>query len=162
MTDSFKYQKFPSGKPEAAFRPMIKVSFAINNQPIQPAFDALIDSGSDKTISYEMFAYFLGIAFSNKKLKENVDSLGWEFNSEIEGLGPEPIKVYKTPVDMIINGKIIKNVQMHWLRLPFKAATDFPVMLGQDTIFEAFDIHFSKRQFKFFLNEDKFNPEGKG
>lgn len=159
MISEFPYILYPPFNPEARYRPMLRVSVSINDQVKQPDWDALVDSGSDKTISYAEFGTRMGIDFKDKDLVNQVDALGWTFDWHVEGIGKEKIPVFITPVDLIINGKLIKDIQMHWIKQSFTGGADFPIMLGQDSVFQAFDIHFSKRQRKFFLNDEKFEPK---
>ncbi len=159
MIFKFPYILYPPFNPEARYRPMLRVSILINNEVKQPDWDALVDSGSDKTISYAEFGKSMGVNFEDKALRQEVDRLGWNFDWHIEGIGKGQIPVCITPADIQINGKLIKKVQMHWIKHSFTDGSDFPVMLGQDTVFQAFDIHFSKRQRIFFLNDEVFTPK---
>ncbi len=154
----FKYIKFPPFGREPKFRPMIRIRF-LNTKASLPDFDALIDSGSDITLSYESFGRQLGIDFDDPKVRRKSEQQsGWPFEDQISGLAEAPIPVYVVPVHMLINGQE-SLISMRWLRMPFNPETDLPVILGQDSAFSLFDIHFSRRQMKFFFNDKVFTPE---
>ena len=82
--------------------------------------------------------------------------MGLEFESNFFGLGKEPIKVYTYPISIFMHDREEKIV-VRWIKHDMDSRTDFPVVLGQDSIFMYFDIHFSRRQKKFFLNKDILN-----
>ncbi len=147
----FKYVRFPPNGKDPKFRPMIKIS--MTEKSVLP-LDALVDSGSDITLSYEEIGRGLGIDFDNPACKKKVEEEhALPFNDQVFGLNNEPIEVFIHPISMNIHGKQDVFV-IRWIRAKMDAEnTDFPVILGQDSIFSLFDIHFSKRQNKFFLNE---------
>ncbi len=121
-------------------------------------FDALVDSGSDVTLSYAAFGRILGMPFEDKTFREKSETLtGLPFEHKIEGIGKDSVPVYVAPATLTINGKEIL-ASIHWIREKFNPENDFAVVLGQDTIFSLFDVHFSKRQHKFFINDEVFAP----
>ena len=165
MQVAFPYQWFPRGdvstgrsvvKDNKTLRPMVTATL-INGTASLP-FDALVDSGSDKTISFAEIGASLGIDFNDETFrKETETKTGMLFESEIFGLGKDPLKVFVTLIDIELLGHK-QTVRMYWIKEKFAAGVDFALILGQDSIFSAFDIHFSKRQHKFFLNDKVFTP----
>lgn len=169
MPSRFKYQWFPKGdatKSNGAGRTVLK-----DNKTLRPIItailikgetklpmDALVDSGSDKTVSFAQFGALMGIDFYDEKFRQEMESkTGLAFEQDIFGLGKVPIAAFLTLMDIEVNGKR-QTVKMYWIREKFDQNTDFAIILGQDSIFYTFDVHFSKRQDAFFLNEEKFNP----
>ena len=158
MIASFNYVRFPPASKEPKLRPMLKVYFKSHINTL-PAFDALVDSGSDITLSYEEIGRKLGIDFDDEGFRKKTElQTGLPFNDKVSGLAPKPVDVFVVPVELSINGKTMK-VCVRWIKENFNSETDFPIMLGQDSVFWLFDIHFSKRQHKFFLSEEVFQPK---
>lgn len=148
-TSRYTYQLFPPGETEK-YRPMIKAKVCYNAQPL--GFHAIIDSGSDWTISFVEIGEALGINFDSALLKEEVESKGLKFEDYVEGVSGS-CGVYTVPANLAFNGKE-ETVVIRWLKAKFNPAKDFPLILGQDSIFSFYDIHFSRRQKKFFLNTE--------
>ena len=165
MLSSFPYQWFPRGdisagrtviKDSKILRPLLTATLIRGgtNLPI----DALVDSGSDKTISFAQFGTLMGIDFYNEDFRKDMQTkTGMEFEQDIFGLGKVPIPAFLTLIEIEVNGKR-QMIKMYWIREAFKQDTDFALILGQDSVFYLFDIHFSKRQHKFFLNDQVFTP----
>ncbi len=100
----------------------------------------------------------MGIDFYNEDFRRDMQTkTGMEFEQDIFGLGKVPIPAFLTLIDLEINSKR-QTVKIYWIREVFNQDTDFALILGQDSIFYLFDIHFSKRQRKFFLNDQVFTP----
>ncbi len=100
----------------------------------------------------------MGIDFYNEEFRKEMQTeTGMEFEQDIFGLGKVPIPTFLTLMEIEINGKR-QTVKMYWIREKFNQDTDFALILGQDSIFYLFDVHFSKRQHKFFLNDQVFTP----
>lgn len=144
--------------PEPRLRPIIRVTLKYGDT-VQD-FDALVDSGSDVTLSYVTLGVPMGLKLNyDDTAKKKIETLtGLPFDHTINGLGKEPVKVCVVPAKLVIYGKEI-TASIHWIKEDFNSATDFSIVLGQDTIFSLFDIHFSKRQHKFFLNEKVLTPD---
>lgn len=165
MLSSFPYQWFPRGdvsagrqvvKDNKTLRPLLTATL-IRGETHLP-IDALVDSGSDKTISFAQFGTLMGIDFYNDDFRKDMQTkTGMEFEQEIFGLGKVPIPAFLTLIELEVNGKR-QMIKMYWIREAFNQDTDFALILGQDSIFFSFDIHFSKRQHKFFLNDQPFTP----
>lgn len=155
MSIPFSYQPFPLASPDR-LRPMIRVTLQVGST-VQD-FDALVDSGSDVTLSHVDIGVPMGITFecgaNEKKRIEQLTGLPFEY--KISGIGSEPVNVYVVQAIVLINGKRIE-ANIHWIKGNFNPGGDFPIVLGQDTIFSLFDINFSKRQHKFFLSEEVVN-----
>ncbi len=159
MIYRFEYKTFPEGNTERKKRPILRLTLRYGKESLTA--DGIVDSGSDKTISHEVFARDIGIVFESKKLREESEiKTGIPFDHEIIGLNNQPIPVYVVPVELEIAGKKL-DVPVHWIKKeqPFTPKIDFPFILGQDSIFELFDVHFSERQRAFFLNDDVFSPK---
>ena len=146
---SFDYQLYPPGETEK-YRPMIRVELAHNESTA--GFQALIDSGSDWTISFVEIGQTLGIDFTSQELKSDVEKAGIKFNDKIEGL-TGLCEVYTTPV-ILVFGDNEEQIIVRWLKKKLDPGRDFPVILGQDSVFSLYDVHFSRRQKKFFLNTE--------
>ena len=94
MLHIFPYQWFPKSdvsknrtviKDNQTLRPLLTATL-VNNGSSLP-FDALVDSGSDKTISFAEIGVSLGINFSDEKFKaETQTKTGMPFEDEIFGL----------------------------------------------------------------------------
>ena len=162
----FEYQWFPKGdatskgtlfKDTKTLRPLFTATL-INGEARLP-IEGLVDSGSDKTLSFAQFGTLMGIDFYNENFRKEMQTkTGLEFDQEIFGLGKVPIPAFLTLMDIEANGKR-QTVRMYWIREVFDQDTDFALILGQDSIFSMFDIHFSTRQLKFFVNDEKFEPK---
>lgn len=143
----FKYITYPGDK----LRPIVKVFIKYRNT--EAGFHSLIDSGSDITLSYAELGMALGINFDDPKLKSLVEEKGIPFEDEISGL-TGACKVYNVPTTISFGGKEIEVI-VRWIRQPLNTKTDFPIVLGQDSIFELFNIYFSKRNHKFILTDEE-------
>ncbi len=142
----FKYLPYPGDR----LRPIIKATLEYGKTQID--FYSLVDSGSDVTISYEELGRGMGINFDDQELKKQVDKKGLKFDDKITGLtGSCP--VYTVPIKLIFNNKETEIVVL-WLRTRLDTKADFPLVLGQDSIFQIFDIYFSKRRHKFILTDE--------
>ena len=121
---------FISGKLEKVLRPLALVGLTSKNIK----FDALIDSGSDRTISFlDPFGYELGIG----------DDLSGE-PDEIGGLsGSEP--AWPIHIDLFVGNRRL-NVPVHWLTRKFDVQKDYPVILGRKIIFDYFDVVFRQKE----------------
>ena len=166
MTFSFLYQWFPKSitskgrtiiKDGQTLRPLLATTLIKDG--VSLPFEAIVDSGSDKTISFEEIGIALGTNFLNEKFRVETEiKTGMPFEDEIFGLGKEPIRAFITLMDIEVTGHK-QTVRMYWIREKFDPHSDFALVLGQDSIFSMFDIHFSKRQYKFFLNDQVFQPD---
>ena len=148
-TSEFSYQLYPLGETEK-YRPMIKTGIRYNDA--LSGFQAIVDSGSDWTISFVEIGEALGINFDSDLLKEDMESKGLKFKDKVEGVTGK-CEVYTVPVNLVFNDKEA-TIVVRWLRTKFDSQKDFPIILGQDSIFTFYDIHFSRRQKKFFLNNE--------
>ncbi len=89
MTLRFEYQTFPAGNTERKKRPMIKVTLKGREEL---TIDGIIDSGSDKTISHELFGRDIGIIFEDAKLAKQIESEnGVSFHDQVIGLNNVPV-----------------------------------------------------------------------
>ena len=148
-TSKFNYQLYPLGETEK-YRPMIKTRIGYNGA--LSGFQAIVDSGSDWTISFVEIGEALGINFDSDLLKEEMESRGLKFKDKVEGITGN-CEVYTVPANLAFNDKEA-TIVVRWLRTKFDPKKDFPLILGQDSIFSFYDIHFSRRQKKFFLNSE--------
>ena len=158
MLFHFEYKTFPKGNTERKKRPVMQVTLKAKENITT---DAILDSDSDKTSSHELFVRDIGIIFEDAKFRKETElKTGLPFEDYVIGLNNQPIPVYIVPVQLEIANKKI-TVSVYWIKQnqPFQPEKDFPVILGQDSVFEIFDVHFSERQRKFFLNEEKFAPK---
>src|SRR3989344_9390423 len=126
---------FISGKLEKVLRPLALVGLTSKNIK----FDALIDSGSDRTISFlDPFGYELGIG----------DELEGE-PDELRGLtGTE--KAFPKHVDIWI-GEHRLNIPIFWITRPFKINEDYEMILGRKIIFDNFDVLFRQKEKKVYF-----------
>ena len=146
---SFDYQLYPPGETEK-YRPMIKVGLCYKESTA--GFQALVDSGSDTTISFVEVGNALGIDFSDTRLASEIEGMGMKFLDRVEGL-TGGCEAYTAPAKVVFNGRE-ETVVIKWLKQRLDPRNDFPIILGQDSIFSLYDIHFSRRQKKFFLNTE--------
>jgi len=124
-----------SRKLERVLRPMALVGVKKQNFKM----NALIDSGSDRTISFlNPFGYQLGVA----------DDLEGE-PDELRGLsGTE--KAFPKHVDIWI-GEHRLNVPIFWVVRPFKVNEDYEMILGRKIIFDNFDVIFRQKEKKVYF-----------
>lgn len=124
-----------SGKLERVLRPMALVGVKRQNFKMS----ALIDSGSDRTISFlKPFGYQLGVG----------DDLEGE-PDELRGLsGTE--KAFPTHVDIWIGDHRL-HVPIFWITRPFKITEDYEMILGRKIIFDNFDVVFRQREKKVYF-----------
>ena len=115
---------------EVAFVGVKKENFKMN---------ALIDSGSDRTISFlNPFGYQLGVG----------DELEGE-PDELRGLsGTE--KAFPKHIDIWI-GSCRLNVPIFWITRPFKINEDYEMILGRKIIFDNFDVIFKQKEQKVYF-----------
>ncbi|MBI2574436.1 hypothetical protein HYV82_00960 [Candidatus Woesearchaeota archaeon] len=135
MAIPFDYIPYPPYHPDPRFRPMVKVSFIKDNRKFPT--DALVDSGSDITLSFVEIGESLGINFKSPNTKKNVELMGFEFESEFFGLGKDPIKVYTCPISILMHDRK-EIIVVRWICHKMDSNTDFPVVLGQDSLFMCF------------------------
>lgn len=112
MQTAFPYQWFPKSdvsagraviKDNKTLRPMLTATL-INGKAALP-FDALVDSGSDKTISFAEIGASLGIDFNDETFRKETEiKTGMLFEDEIFGLGKDSLKVFITLIDIEILG----------------------------------------------------------
>ena len=124
-----------SGKLERVLRPMALVGVKKENFKM----NALIDSGSDRTISFlDPFGYQLGVG----------DELEGE-PDELRGLtGTE--KAFPKHVDIWI-GEHRLNIPIFWITRPFKINEDYEMILGRNIIFDNFDVLFRQKEKKVYF-----------
>ncbi|HLF53841.1 MAG TPA: hypothetical protein VI544_01555 [Candidatus Nanoarchaeia archaeon] len=124
-----------SGKLERVLRPMALVGVKKENFKM----NALIDSGSDRTISFlDPFGYQLGVG----------DELEGE-PDELRGLtGTE--KAFPKHVDIWI-GEHRLNIPIFWITRPFKINEDYEMILGRKIIFDNFDVLFRQKEKKVYF-----------
>ena len=145
-----KYTPFPPEQ-NKVFRPLIWTKFTSLKRE-SPHYESLLDSGSDKTISYQEIGEYLGINFSDPKTRVFVESCGYQFEEELEGLTGKA-KAYNHPIKIKIDGIIEEEVWVKWFKVPLQPGRDFPIILGQDWIFFNFTICFNKYDREFTLNK---------
>ena len=124
-----------SGKLERVLRPMALVGVKKENFKM----NALIDSGSDRTISFlDPFGYQLGVG---DELEGQPD--------ELRGLtGTE--KAFPKHVDIWI-GEHRLNIPIFWITRPFKINEDYEMILGRKIIFDNFDVVFKQKEKKVYF-----------
>lgn len=150
MTASeYNYQLYPPGETEK-YRPIVQARVGYNGT--LTGFHAIVDSGSDWTISFAEIGEALGINFNSKQLEKELESKGVKFKDKIEGITGS-CEVYTVPANLVFNDKEA-TVVIRWLRAKFDPTRDFPLILGQDSVFSFYDIHFSRRQRMFSLNTE--------
>src|SRR3989338_3657781 len=121
---------FINRKFEKVFRPMALVG--VWKKSFQ--MDALIDTGSDRTISYmDPFGYNLGVG----------DDCEGE-PDEIRGLSGTEM-AHSKHIDLFI-GDHRFNVPVHWLTRKFDVQKDYPMILGRKIIFDYFDVVFRQKE----------------
>lgn len=131
---TFSYIPFPMQKRDGCAqkpRPVILIPFELPEKTITEntsRIASLIDSGADKSVSFKEIGESLGIIFSGSPT-EPVDGL----------TGSE--KAWKKPVRMKIGDEILL-LEVLWLNRQMDTASDYPFILGRDTLFDAFDIEF--------------------
>jgi len=121
---------------ELVWRPLALVSLKHENFYM----NALIDSGSDKTISYiEPFGKVLGI---------NVEDFEGE-PQELRGLTGSGA-AWPKHMDMWI-GKHRLNIPIFWLTKPYNIKQDYQMILGRKIIFDNFDVVFRQKEKKVYF-----------
>lgn len=131
----FPYKEFEittsTGK-EKIWRPLALVGLTRKNF----RFDALIDTGSDKTISWlDPFAHKLGLA-------DEFDE--GEPQEMIKGLFGEGSAWYNhTPLWI---GEHQLNIPIYWLTQEYDMKKGYQIILGGKIIFDNFDVIFRKRE----------------
>jgi len=124
---------------EKVLRPMVLASI---NKKI-PSYPALIDSGSDKTISYlEPFGESWGISIDNFEGEPE----------EISPLSSIPLLARIAYFDVFIGDIYCVNLPVHFLIKKFDEKKDnYPIILGRNIFFKEFDILFRERENKVYL-----------
>jgi len=135
---SYKDCEITDGKTkEFVKRPFALISIGNENLDI----GALIDTGSDKTISY-MYPF-----------------------GKMLGLNPETIKTPKVPIKGLFGGGEAWpipmdiwigdrkfNIPIYWLDKTYNLVTDnYPVILGRKTIFDNYDVIFCQKDMKVYF-----------
>jgi len=101
---------------------------------------ALIDSGSDKTISFlKPFGNLLGIDIDD--FEGEPDTLSGLFGS-----GP----AWPKHIDIWI-GEYRFNIPIFWLTKPFNIESDYQMIVGRKVIFDNFDIVFCQKEGKIYF-----------
>ncbi|MBW2984689.1 hypothetical protein KY361_06225 [Candidatus Woesearchaeota archaeon] len=101
---------------------------------------ALIDTGSDKTISFmKPFGNWLGI--DTDDFEGEPDELNGLFSS-----GP----AWPKHTDLWI-GDYRFNVPIFWLTKPFDIESDYQMVIGRKVIFDNFDIVFRQKEKKVYF-----------
>lgn len=127
------------GRKEKVLRPMVLASIKGKN----PSSPALIDSGSDKTISYlEPWGKLWDIDIEDFE-GEPVD---------ISPLGHSKLKARVGNFDVYIGEKYQINLPVYFLIEPYDDKYDnYPIILGRNVFFEKFDILFRDREKMIYL-----------
>jgi len=104
------------------------------------SMNALIDSGSDKTISYmEPFGKMLGVNI------EDFEGEPEELNG-LTGSGkawPKHMPIWIGPHRL--------NIPIFWMTKPYNIRTDYQMILGRKILFNNFDIIFREREKKVYF-----------
>ena len=103
-------------------------------------FDALIDTGSDKTISWLQLAQKLGLA---EKFDEG------EPTEMLKGLSGEVPAWYNHASIWI--GEHRLNVPMYWITQEYTMDKGYQIILGGKIIFDYFDVVFRKSEKKVYF-----------
>lgn len=121
---------------EKVFRPLALVGIYKKNLTM----NALIDTGSDRTISY---LYPFGKSFG-----VNIDDFEGE-PEEISGLFSGGTAFAKH-MDVWM-GDHYFNIPIHWLTQPFSIKNNYQMILGRKIIFDHFDIVFRQKEKKVYF-----------